>query len=150
MGNVSRWRPSSCPAELVADGLPNPTPHPPSHRSHWQSHVDLASLLHIEPTLPTTTLNFLSSGLDGQITGYREETSAAAPLTALNSTAVERAPTSYASGNSFVRGKSSYYPFRPGGLGDMGLDKVGEGKGDEPGLDALGEGLERAFDKRTG
>lgn len=67
------------------------------------------------------------------------------PLTALNSTAVARAPSDYSKG--FVRGKSSYFPFRPGGLGDLGLDKVGE-KGD--GLEALGEGLENAFDRRAG
>lgn len=32
----------------------------------------------------------------------------------------------------------------------MGLDKVGDGKLDRAGLEALGDGLERAFDKRTG
>jgi len=116
--------------------------------SHWNQKPNLDKLLHIEPTFPTTSLNFVSSGLDGQISGYREVTASAQPLTALNSTSVDRAPSNYTTG--FVRGKSSYYPFKPGGLGDLGLDKVGEGKLDGAGLEALGEGLERAFDKRTG
>jgi antiviral helicase SKI2 len=61
--------------------------------------------------------------------------------TALNSTSVERAPSSYK--GAFVRGKSSYFPFRPGGLGELVLDK------EEDGLQGT-EGLEMAFERGLG
>ncbi|GAA5985422.1 hypothetical protein JCM11641_000152 [Rhodosporidiobolus odoratus] len=110
---------------------------------HWDRQTDLRSLLHIEPTHPTTSLEFVSSGLSGGITGYREVTSTAAPRTALNSTSIDRKPTSYV--GEFVRGKSSYFPFRPGGLNDIMLDEE-----ETDGLDGLEEGLEKAFEKGHG
>ena len=110
---------------------------------HWNRPTDLRSLLHIEPTFPTTSLEFRSAGLNGDITGYKEVTQAAAPRTALNSTSVDRKPSSYTS--SFVRGKSSYFPFRPGGLAEgLGLDDEDEG------LEGAAEGLEKAFEKGRG
>ncbi|CEQ40490.1 SPOSA6832_02128 [Sporobolomyces salmonicolor] len=113
---------------------------------HWNRPADLRSLLHIEPTFPTTSLEFRSSGLSGEITGYREVSSAAAPRTASNSTSIERKPSSYV--GSFVRGKSSYFPFKPGGLGDIMLDEE-EAEGVN-GLSGTTEGLERAFEKGRG
>ncbi|GAA5871318.1 hypothetical protein JCM1840_004411 [Sporobolomyces johnsonii] len=113
---------------------------------HWNRPADLRSLLHIEPTFPTTSLEFRSSGLSGEITGYREVSSTAAPRTATNSTSIERKPSSYV--GSFVRGKSSYFPFKPGGLGDIILDEE-EVEG-VIGLSGAAEGLEKAFEKGRG
>ncbi|GAA6023491.1 hypothetical protein JCM11491_006599 [Sporobolomyces phaffii] len=116
---------------------------------HWDRQADLRALLHVEPTNPTTSLEFKSQGLSGEITGYREVSVTAQEhaKTATNSTSLERQPASYAS--SFVRGKSSYFPFRPGGLGDdvvLDLDLDGHGDGD----DAAQLGLEKAFEKGRG
>ncbi|GAA5934158.1 hypothetical protein JCM10213_003717 [Rhodosporidiobolus nylandii] len=113
---------------------------------HWDRPADLRSLLHIEPTQPTTSLEFVSSGLSGDINGYREVTTTAAPRTALNSTSIDRKPASYV--GSFVRGKSSYFPFRPGGLNDIMLDE--EEKEGLDGLDKAAQGLEKAFEKGHG
>ena len=104
----------------------------------------MRSLLHVEPTFATTSLAFTATGLNGEITGYREVSTASAPRTALNSTSVERQPSSYA--GSFVRGKSSYFPFRPGGLNDPGLDHEGEGDAIEDTTDKM----ETAFEKGHG
>lgn len=43
-----------------------------------------------------------------------------------------------------MRGKSSYFPFRPGGLGDLVLGEEGDG------LEGMAEGLEKAFEKGRG
>ncbi|GEM08547.1 antiviral helicase SKI2 [Rhodotorula toruloides] len=111
---------------------------------HWKRDPDLRSLLHIEPTQPTTSLEFISSGLSGEITGYREVTNTASPRLATNSTSLDRKPASYE--GSFVRGKSSYFPFRPGGLGDIVADADGATEGEE-GPEKAAEGLEKAFEK---
>lgn len=100
----------------------------------------MRSLLHVEPTFPTTTLEFTATGLNGTITGYKEVSLPAAPRTALNSTSVERKPSSYV--GSFVRGKSSYFPFRPGGLTDVVLDLEDDAE--------VTEGMEKAFEKGHG
>ncbi|KAM0746373.1 translation repressor [Meredithblackwellia eburnea MCA 4105] len=112
---------------------------------HWSRPTDVRDLLHIEPTVPTTSLEFKATGLNGTITGYKEvsHTSYSATKTALNSTSVDRKPSSYV--GSFVRGKSSYFPFRPGGLSDVVLD-VDESQG----IEEMAEGLERAFEKGRG
>lgn len=114
---------------------------------NWNREPNLRSLLHIEPTLPTTQLEFTSSGLSGNITGYREVSTTGATRTALNSTSLERKPASYE--GSFVRGKSSYFPFRPGGLGDVVLDEDSDVAG-EGNLDRATQGLEKAFEKGRG
>ncbi|GAA5844741.1 hypothetical protein JCM5353_008355 [Sporobolomyces roseus] len=112
----------------------------------WKRESDLHSLLYIEPTQPTTTLEFTSRGLSGDITGYKEvSASNGSTRTATNSTSLERKPANYE--NSFVRGKSSYFPFRPGGLGDLALDEELD-EGAE--LDAATQGLEKAFEKGRG
>ncbi|GAA6054578.1 hypothetical protein NBRC10513_003468 [Rhodotorula toruloides] len=114
---------------------------------HWNRDPDLRSLLHIEPTQPTTSLEFISSGLSGEITGYREVTNTASARLATNSTSLDRKPASYE--GSFVRGKSSYFPFRPGGLGDI-VTHEDEGAEGEGGLEKAAEGLEKAFQKGQG
>ncbi|GAA5944452.1 SKI complex RNA helicase subunit SKI2 [Sporobolomyces koalae] len=112
---------------------------------NWTREADLRSLLHLEPTQPTTHLEFSSSGLSGTITGYKEVSAPSATRTALNSTSLERKPAAYQ--GSFVRGKSSYFPFRPGGLGDVALDEP-ELEPDQ--LDLATDRLERAFEKGRG
>lgn len=107
----------------------------------------MRSLLHIDPTHPTTSLEFISSGLSGEITGYREVTTTANARTAANSTSMDRKPADYQ--GSFVRGKSSYFPFRPGGLGDAVLDAE-EDEGAEADPSVAVEGLEKAFEKGRG
>ncbi|TNY19936.1 translation repressor [Rhodotorula diobovata] len=119
---------------------------------HWDRPADLRSLLHLEPTLPTTSLEFISTGLAGDITGYRETTSSSAQLarTATNSTALDRKPATYQ--GSFVRGKSSYFPFRPGGLGEVVVDDDEQDgvAGGEGALGGAAEKLEKAFEKGYG
>ncbi|GAA5893928.1 hypothetical protein JCM8208_001280 [Rhodotorula glutinis] len=117
---------------------------------HWDRPADLRSLLHLEPTLPTTSLEFISTGLSGDISGYREttSTSAQATRTATNSTALDRKPASYQ--GSFVRGKSSYFPFRPGGLGDVVVDDDDEAADGERALGVATDKLEKAFEKGFG
>ncbi|GAA5870547.1 hypothetical protein JCM8547_002045 [Rhodosporidiobolus lusitaniae] len=112
---------------------------------HWNRPTDLRSLLHVDPTHPTTSLEFVSQGLSGDISGYREVSITSAPRTALNSTSLERQPANYV--GSFVRGKSSYFPFRPGGMGDAVLEEE-----ENEGGDLLNgtEGLEKAFEKGYG
>ncbi|BGP54708.1 Antiviral helicase ski2 [Rhodotorula sphaerocarpa] len=119
----------------------------PEWALHWGREPDLRSLLHIDPTHPTTSLEFISSGLSGEITGYREVTTTANARTAANSTSMDRKPADYQ--GSFVRGKSSYFPFRPGGLGDAVLDaEEDEGAKADPSLAV--EELEKAFEKGRG
>lgn len=74
-------------------------------------------------------------------------TNTASARLATNSTSLERKPASYE--GSFVRGKSSYFPFRPGGLGDIVSDGYEEVEG-EGGLEKAAEGLEKAFEKGQG
>jgi len=38
----------------------------------WDYEIDVRQLLHMEPSAPTTTLEFETAGLDGEIVGYRE------------------------------------------------------------------------------
>ncbi|KAK4703557.1 antiviral helicase SKI2, partial [Phenoliferia sp. Uapishka_3] len=112
---------------------------------HWTRPPALRTLLHIEPTFPTTTLSFNATGLNGTITSYSETStshSTSQPKTALNSTSLDRAPSSYTS--SFVRGKSTYFPFRPGGLG---VADLAEEDGDEVGVT---DRMEKAFEKGSG
>ncbi|KAG0707535.1 ATP-dependent RNA helicase [Suillus ampliporus] len=75
----------------------------------------LQSLLTSEPSPPPTSLTFLRAGLEGRVIGYAE-TPNAPVSTALTSTSMDRAPAPVA---NFVRGKSGYVPFKPGGLDDV-------------------------------
>ncbi|KAK4055538.1 Antiviral helicase ski2 [Microbotryomycetes sp. JL201] len=111
---------------------------------HWTRPTDVRSLLHIEPTFPTTTLEFKSAGLDGDIVGYKEVTQAPQTRTALNSTSIDRQPSSFAS--SFIRGKSSYFPFKPGGL----AEEIGLQDQDSPDVNGTADSLEKAFEKGRG
>lgn len=103
---------------------------------HWERKRDAKSLMHVEPSFPTTTLEFVTRGLDGRVTGYREVThrNAANRKTAKSSTDLTRKA---GDSKGFIRGKSAYYPFRPGGLVSVDL----EGQHDI-------EAIERAIDRK--
>ncbi|KAG2149531.1 ATP-dependent RNA helicase [Suillus cothurnatus] len=87
----------------------------PTYQITWQPEISIQSLLTSEPSPPPTSLTFLRAGLEGRVIGYAETPNA--PIsTALTSTSMDRAPAPVA---NFVRGKSGYVPFKPGGLDDV-------------------------------
>jgi antiviral helicase SKI2 len=78
--------------------------------------MDLRSVLHTELSRPLTTLELKTSGLTGKITGYSQTVASASSklvMDAKSSTSLDRAPAEH---SSMIRGKSTYFPFRPGGL----------------------------------
>ncbi|KAG1754810.1 ATP-dependent RNA helicase [Suillus paluster] len=87
----------------------------PTYQITWQPEISIQSLLTLEPSPPPTSLTFLRAGLEGRVIGYAE-TPNAPVSTALTSTSMDRAPAPVA---NFVRGKSGYVPFKPGGLDDV-------------------------------
>ncbi|KAK7465266.1 Antiviral helicase ski2 [Stygiomarasmius scandens] len=87
----------------------------PKYQIHWERKVSIPSLLPLNPSPPPTSLSFVRTGLDGRVTGYAE-TPNATLTSGLNSTSLERAPGPT---QNFVRGKSGYVPFWPGGLDDV-------------------------------
>ncbi|KAH9178867.1 antiviral helicase [Lactarius sanguifluus] len=78
------------------------------YQLYWDEQISIPSLLSLRPSPPPTSISFIRSGLSGRVTGYAE---------AKNFLALDRM-RSYvpAPGASFVRGKSGYAPFWPGGL----------------------------------
>ncbi|KAF8310553.1 ATP-dependent RNA helicase [Clavulina sp. PMI_390] len=73
----------------------------------WNEPVQIPSLLSLAPGPPPTELAFVRTGLEGKVVGYVE-----------TSTSLLRDP---APASTFVRGKSGYLPFRPGGLDDVAI-----------------------------
>lgn len=95
--------------------LPNdtlPTHWLPTYQIHWDRKLEIPSLLKVAPSPAPTTVSFVRAGLEGRVTGYTEVPTTR-HSTGLTSTSLERAP---APSKSFVRGKSGYVPFWPGGL----------------------------------
>ncbi|THV06548.1 ATP-dependent RNA helicase [Dendrothele bispora CBS 962.96] len=90
----------------------------PKYQIHWDRKVSIPSLLPLKPSPPPTSLSFVRVGLEGRVSGYTE-TPNAALSSGLNSTSLERAP---GPSQNFVRGKSGYVPFWPGGLDDVLTD----------------------------
>ncbi|KAG8890932.1 hypothetical protein FRB98_002952 [Tulasnella sp. 332] len=135
-------------AELGLNGIPSqrkllreieeqvllPTDKVPKHwlsryQIHWEQHISAPSLLSIAPSPPSTTVRFQRAGLDGRITGYAEARAPTVAATGLTSTSLTRAP---APSSSFVRGKTGYMPFLPGGLDEaIAVD-------DDPSTDSKG------------
>ncbi|KAH7881181.1 ATP-dependent RNA helicase [Lentinula edodes] len=124
------------------------------YQIHWERAVSIPSLLPLTPSPAPTTLSFVRSGLEGRVTGYAE-TPQANISNGLTSTSLDRAP---GPSKNFVRGKSGYVPFWPGGLdvlsdpaisleledGQKGLRKIPPGftrglrlPGDDPDDDLL-------------
>ncbi|KAI0800779.1 antiviral helicase [Fomes fomentarius] len=106
----------------------------PTYQLHWQNKLSIPSLLKSEPSPPPTSLAFVRTGLQGRVTGYTEVCMINLPQlglvedngfqkvsnrrvsTGLTSTALDRAP---GPSRNFVRGKSGYVPFWPGGLENL-------------------------------
>ncbi|KAI0004078.1 antiviral helicase [Russula compacta] len=85
------------------------------YQAYWNEHVSIPLLLSLEPSPPPTSISFIRSGLSGHVTGYSEVVNR--PIqTGLTSTSSDRRP---APNSSFVRGKSGYVPFWPGGLDSL-------------------------------
>ncbi|KZO92822.1 antiviral helicase [Calocera viscosa TUFC12733] len=92
-----------------------------TYQLHWEHETSIPSLLTVTPSPAPSRLEFVRSGLEGRVTGYREIPISKEHATALTSTSMLRAP---APTTNFVRGKSSYVPFLPGGLDDILGDGV--------------------------
>ncbi len=81
---------------------------------HWSRKPKLDHMLWAEPSTSLHSLEFVRAGLDGRIVSYREVSHTSAPLLDSKSSAsMARKP---AASSNFVRGKSAYVPFAPGGL----------------------------------
>ncbi|KAF6754311.1 translation repressor [Ephemerocybe angulata] len=88
------------------------------HQVHWDEPISIPRLLKPKLSESSTTLAFVRAGVDGHVVGYTEVPNAR-KTSGLNSTALDRAP---APSKNFVRGKSGYVPFLPGGLEELSLD----------------------------
>ncbi|KAF9531825.1 antiviral helicase [Crepidotus variabilis] len=86
----------------------------PTYQIHWNKEISVPELVQSRPAPPPTTLALVRSGLEGRPAGYVEVPN---PRLAngLTSTSINRAP---GPSKNFVRGKSGYVPFWPGGLED--------------------------------
>ncbi|KDQ12068.1 hypothetical protein BOTBODRAFT_189538 [Botryobasidium botryosum FD-172 SS1] len=109
----------------IEDNLLTPKQKLPEHwlsryQLHWETKIAIPSLLSLSPSPPPTALAFRRSGLEGKVSGYVEARSPRVSLTARTSTSLSRAP---APASTFVRGKSGYVPFKPGGLEDAFVDQ---------------------------
>ncbi|PFH52329.1 hypothetical protein AMATHDRAFT_57402 [Amanita thiersii Skay4041] len=101
----------------IQEKLLKPKPVIPDHllphfQVNWEHKLQPSSLLTLEPSPLPTTFEFVRTGLDGRVTGYVEAPVRRVP-TGLTSTSMDRAP---GPSRNFVRGKSGYVPFWPGGL----------------------------------
>ncbi|KAN0134981.1 DSHCT (NUC185) domain containing protein [Lactarius tabidus] len=115
------------------------------YQLYWDEQISIPSLLSLKPSPPPTSITFIRSGLGGRVTGYAEAT--IFPLRCIRSHAfLHRVP---APGANFVRGKSGYSPFWPGGL-DAIVTKTDDGgsKGsasEARGLRTVPPGLKRGL-----
>lgn len=81
----------------------------------WDRDFHVPSLLSSELSPPPTSVSFVRAGLEGRIVGHTE-TPIKRNTTGLTSTSINRTP---APAQNFVRGKSGYVPFLPGGLDNI-------------------------------
>ncbi|CBQ67780.1 probable SKI2-antiviral protein and putative helicase [Sporisorium reilianum SRZ2] len=90
------------------------TPELARSQVHWQRKPKLEHMLWAEPSTSLHSLEFVRAGLEGRIVSYREVSHTSTPLLDSKSSAsMARKP---ATSSNFVRGKSAYVPFAPGGL----------------------------------
>ncbi|KAI0035130.1 antiviral helicase [Vararia minispora EC-137] len=114
----------------------------PRYQVHWEHEIEIPRLLPLAPAPPPTVLSFVRAGLSGRVTGYAE-VPAPLPATGLTSTAIDRAPGPSA---AFVRGKSGYVPFWPGGLEALLPEREDEdGEVRPKGLRTVAPGLSRGL-----
>ncbi|KZV67653.1 antiviral helicase [Peniophora sp. CONT] len=114
----------------------------PRYQEHWETELSVPFLLSLAPAPAPTVLSLVRGGLGGRVTGYTE--SLAPPVvTGLTSTAIDRAP---GPSKNFVRGKSGYVPFWPGGLEALLPEAEDEdGVGEPKGLRTVAPGLSRGL-----
>ncbi|KAF8079036.1 antiviral helicase [Lyophyllum atratum] len=115
----------------------------PSYQVHWEHELSVPSLLTFDPSPPPTNLTFVRTGLSGRVIGYVETPNLRAS-TGLTSTSLDRAP---APSKTFVRGKSGYVPFWPGGLEDplVELSSTDSAGSNTRGLRTIPPGLSRGL-----
>lgn len=85
-------------------------------QQHWSRPTRYESMLALDPSPSTTSLQFVRSGLGGHVIGYSEVVSGASFHELDGSSLSLHRPVSLQ--KSFVRGSTSSMPFRPGGLDD--------------------------------
>ncbi|WFD18120.1 Antiviral helicase ski2 [Malassezia caprae] len=85
-------------------------------QQHWSRPTRYESMLALDPSPSTTSLQFVRSGLEGRVIGYSEVVSGASLHDLDGSSLSLHRPVS--TQKSFVRGSTSSMPFRPGGLDD--------------------------------
>lgn len=80
-----------------------------AHEVHWQRPTDFESLLSFVPSPSVTRIDFIRSGLEGKIIGYREKVE----VQTHDAGSMQRPLGDI---TSFVRGSTSQSPFVPGGM----------------------------------
>ncbi|CAG8794692.1 24576_t:CDS:2, partial [Racocetra persica] len=91
---------------------------------YWERDPDFISLASLKPSKSRTTLEIVRDGPEGNIIGYKEITIGESTITSQNSSSFLREPGAL---KNFVRGKSSYLPFAPGGLeSEVMVDTISE------------------------
>ncbi|KAH9825135.1 NUC185 domain-containing protein [Melampsora americana] len=125
-----------------------------SRVTHWEGdpiisllqHQSISELLHCQPGQMSTSLEFVTAGLEGKVVGYRELSKPSGPsMTAKTSSSLSREPASYT--EDFVRGKSGYFPFTPGGL-EVGVEL--QPVNNQVESDELVETIEKGFESNRG
>ncbi|KAJ3039685.1 hypothetical protein HK097_002771, partial [Rhizophlyctis rosea] len=86
----------------------------------WEREPDYRSLLHVQPTRARTELEMVRSMVTGEVDlyAYQEAVLPDIELNAKNSTSLHRQPAAY---SEFVRGRTTHFPFAPGGLEAVAL-----------------------------
>ncbi|KAJ7687413.1 translation repressor [Mycena rosella] len=112
----------------------------PSYQVHWNSPLSVPSLLTFTPSPPPTSVSFIRTGLNGRVTGHIEIPNTRAS-NGLTSTSMDRAPGPT---KNFVRGRSGYVPFWPGGLEDAAISGI-VGSHSKAGLKTIPPGFTRGL-----
>ncbi|KAJ7109788.1 antiviral helicase [Mycena epipterygia] len=112
----------------------------PSYQVHWNSGLSVPSLLTFSPSPPPTSVSFIRTGLNGRVTGHVEIPNPRAS-TGLTSTSLDRTP---GPNKNFVRGRSGYVPFWPGGLEDAAISG-NPGSHSKAGLQTIPPGFTRGL-----
>ncbi|EGG05735.1 uncharacterized protein MELLADRAFT_36552 [Melampsora larici-populina 98AG31] len=141
-------------SKLLKPGPAVPKLWTSSRVTHWEGdpilgllqHQSIGELLRSQPGQMSTSLEFVTAGLEGKVVGYRELSKPSGPsMTAKTSSSLSREPASYT--EDFVRGKSGYFPFTPGGL-EVGVELQPMSNQVEP--DELVESIEKGFESNRG
>ncbi|KAG2022761.1 translation repressor [Coprinopsis cinerea AmutBmut pab1-1] len=115
----------------------------PIHQVHWDNPISIPRLVKPRLSEPSTSVSLVRAGIEGRVVGYTE-TSTVKKTSGLSSTSLDRAP---APSKNFVRGKSGYVPFLPGGLDDLPLESLSNASIDPStrGLRTVAPGVSRGL-----